>query len=148
LEKNVEKIVFISEDEIALKHPRTGATIKLADDGAIEMFANEDTGMRFDPKDNSIIFYGDSVHFATKEMRMHTKAHGLIWNNHNFNPYLYYGDTNEEGRSIPKVTAENNGKSSQVPLFQEQERKHYYDDKVFRIIEDLGIETSRTKRGR
>lgn len=142
---------FISEDEIALKHPKTGSTLKLADDGSIEMFVNEDTGIRLDPKDNSVIFYGDSVHFATKEMRIHTKPDGFIWNNHNLNPYLYHGNTVGGERYIPKVSlsATTTGGSTlvQVPLFQEQSRKYYYDEKVTAMIEELGIETARVKRG-
>lgn len=151
LEKELENWQFISEDEIALKHPITGSTFKLCDDGSIEMFVNEDTGIRLDAKENGIIFYGDSIHFATKEMRMHTKPYGLIWNNHNFNPYLYYGDKVNDKRHIPKaslVSMTANGETNiNVPLFQEQKRKHYYDEKVTSMIEDLGIETSRIKRG-
>lgn len=150
LEKEQENRQFIGEDEIALKHPVTGSTIKLCDDGSIEMFVNEDTGIRLDATDNSIIFYGDAVHFATKEMRMHTKPYGLIWNNHNFNPYLYYGDKVGDQRYIPKasmISTAPNGQALQVPLFQEQKRKQYYDDKVTGIIEELGIETTRIKRG-
>ncbi|MEC4620931.1 hypothetical protein VST04_22825 [Bacillus paranthracis] len=151
LEKELENWQFISEDEIALKHPVTGSTFKLCDDGSIEMFVNEDTGIRLDAKDNGIIFYGDSIHFATKEMRMHTKPYGFIWNNHNLNPYLYYGDKVGEKRNIPKasmVSMLQDGPSNiNVPLFQEQKRKHYYDEKVTSMIEDLGIETARVKRG-
>lgn len=151
LEKEQEKRKFIAEDEIALKHPVTGATIKVCDDGSIEMFVNEDTGIRLDSQENSIVFYGDSVHFASKEMRMHTKPYGLIWNNHNFNPYLYHGDKVEGERHIPKVSLTGMQQDGQVnlnvPIFQEQKRKQYYDDKVVSIIEELGIETSRIKRG-
>lgn len=151
LEKEQERILLIKENEIALKHPGTGATIKLGDDGSIELFVNEDTGMRFDSRDNAIIFYGDSVHFATKEMRFHTKPHGFIWNNHNLNPYLYHGDKVEGERVIPKVNmeaAQSDGNVSiAAPLFQEQQRKFYYDDKVSSIIEELGIESARIKRG-
>lgn len=151
LEKEQEKHQFIGEDEIALKHPKTGATVKLNDDGSIEMFVNEDTGIRLDPKDNSVIFYGDSVHFATKEMRMHTKPYGLIWNNHNMNPYLYYGDKVGDKRNIPTVSMQSTTASgpaaTSVPLFQEQKRKHYFDSKVNDIMKEIGIETAEVKRG-
>ncbi|UOE58074.1 hypothetical protein [Cytobacillus oceanisediminis] len=148
LENELEKWTFIGEDEIALKHPKTGATFKLCDDGSIEFFVNEDTGIRLDPKDNSIIFYGDSVHFATKEMRMHTKPHGLIWNNHNFNPFFYHGEKVAGKRIIPKVSTETFSGKKDLPIFQEQKRKAYYDDKVNSIIEEIGIETAGRKRGR
>lgn len=147
LDAELEKMKFIKEKEIALKHPKTGATFKLWDDGSAEIFVNEDTGMRFDPVDNAIIFYGDSIHFASKEMRVHTKPHGFIWNNHNFNPYLYHGDKVGETRVIPKVALTAAEESFSAPLFQEQQRKFYYDEKVSSIIEELGIETARVKRG-
>ncbi|MEX3713569.1 hypothetical protein ABFV99_14290 [Cytobacillus horneckiae] len=147
LERLQESMQFINEDEIALKHPATGSTIKLADDGSIEFFVNEDTGIRLDPVDNAIVFYGDSVHFAAKEMRMHTKPYGLIWNNHNFNPYLYHGDKVDNQQQIPRASMMTPKGEINVPLFQKQQRKHFYDDKVKSIIEDLGIETSRIKRG-
>ncbi|MEK1829022.1 hypothetical protein AAAC51_07685 [Priestia megaterium] len=151
LEKEQEKRQVIGEDEIALKHPVTGSTVKVCDDGAIEMFVNEDTGIRLDPKENNIIFYGDTIHFASKEMRMHTKPYGFIWNNHNLNPYLYYGEKDGDLRGIPKVSLNtflnNETISVSAPLFQEANRKQYYDAKVNSIIEELGIETSRVKRG-
>ena len=151
LEKEQQKQQFIAEDEIALKHPQSGAIVKVRDDGAIELYVNEDTGMRFDPEDNSITLYGDSIHFASKEMRMHTKPYGFIWNNHNLNPYLYYGDKVDDNRYIPQVslnTAPETGRTSTIaPIFQEQTRKHYYDDKVQSLIDELGIESARMKRG-
>lgn len=151
LEREKQKQKFIAEDEIALKHPSNGSVVKVRDDGAIELYVNEDTGMRFDPVDNSITFYGDSVHFASKEMRIHTKPYGFIWNNHNINPYLYYGDKVGNTRHIPRVTMnagpETASSPVSVPLFQEQTRKHYYDEKVQTIIDELGIETAKAKRG-
>lgn len=150
--REMEKTVFISEDEIALKHPVTGATIKLRDDGSIEMFVNEDTGIRLDPIDNAITFFGDSVHVATKEMRIHTKPQGFIWNNHNINPYLYYGDKDEDGRHIPRVsTVTRAGQgveetASSVPIFQEQKRKQYYDKTTQNLMHDIGIDFSIERR--
>lgn len=152
LEKAQEDWSFISENEIALKHPKTGSTIKLADDGSIEMYVNEDTGIRLDPTENSIIFFGDSIHFATKEMRIHTKPHSFIWNNHNINPYLYYGEAVGDERFIPKVqttTTDEDGdvlRAATTPIFQKQTRKQYYDETVTALIESLGIETARSKR--
>lgn len=147
LEVEQEKWKFINEKEIALKHPKTGATIKLCDDGSIEMFANADTGIRIDQKENSIIFYGDTLHFATKEMKIHTKPYGFLWNNHNFNPYLYYGDKIGETRHIPKINLETFYGQNNLPLFQEQTRKTHYDPKVQELISELGIETPSVKRG-
>lgn len=146
LSVEMQKLVVIGENEIALKHPVTGATIKLMNDGGIEMFVNADTGMRMDPRDNSIVFYGDSVHIATKETRLHTKPHGLIWNNHNFNPHFYHGEGEAGSRNLPKVKSRSNGEERELPLFQEQQRKQYYDPAISDMIERLGIESPRQKR--
>lgn len=152
LENEREQCLFINEDEIALKHPKTGATFKLSDDGSIEMYANEDTGIRLDPYENTVVIFGDSIHLASKETRLHTKPHNLIWNNHNINPYLYYGDKilNSQKRYIPKVkvvsTSANGEYENEVPIFQEQQRKRYYDEKVKTIIEEIGIDLPK-KRG-
>lgn len=148
-----ERIQTIQEDEIALKHPKTGATFKLCDDGAIEIFVNEDTGVRMDPKDNAIVFYGDVIHLGTKETRIHTKPYGLIWNNHNMNPYLYYGEKVEGQRHIPRVTTtskDSEGKvisTKNIPIFQEQKRKQYYDPKVKEFVSRIGIEHPSIRRG-
>lgn len=147
LDVEKQKWQFINEKEIALKHPVTGATVKVCDDGSIEMFANADTGIRMDPKENSIIFYGDALHFTTKEMKIHTKPYGFIWNNHNLNPYLYAGDKAAGKRHIPKVNMETFYGQNHLPLFQEQKRKTHYDKKVQDLITDLGIETPNVKRG-
>lgn len=149
LEKVTDTDTFIDENEIAMKHPITGATIKLRDDGAIEMYVNEDTGFRMDPKDNAIIFFGDVFHAATKETRIHTKPHQFIWNNHNFNPYLYYGEKEGDQRYIPKIKThvkEGEGVSERnVSIFQEQNRKGYYDNKVKDIMREIGIDFSRER---
>lgn len=151
LEKEREKKMEILEDEISLKHPKTGSVIKLLDDGSIEMHVNEDTGIRMDPKENAIIFYGDVIHMTTKETRIHTKPYQFIWNNHNFNPYLYSGDKINNTRCIPQTlvkygTRETvNGKDQLrykekfLPIFQEQTRKTYYDKETKQLLEEAGI---------
>jgi len=148
LDRSIEETKFISEDEIALKHPQTGTTFKLRDDGSIELFVNEDTGIRLDPKENAIVFYGDAMHFATKEMRIHTKPQGFIWNNHNLNPYLYYGDKLPGRRIIPQLKLETHYGATSIPMFQEQARKTYQDSKVNELLNELGIDTATRKRGK
>lgn len=151
LEKEREKKMEILEDEISLKHPNTGSVLKLLDDGSIEMYVNEDTGIRMDPKENAIVFYGDVIHMATKETRIHTKPYNLIWNNHNFNPYLYSGDKVNDKRYIPQTwvkygTKTTIGEKDQltykekfIPIFQEQTRKTYYDKETKQLLEEIGI---------
>jgi len=154
LESERQSSQEIHENEIAMKHPKTGSVIKLRDDGSIEMYVNEDTGIRMDPNENTIIFYGDVIHMATKETRIHTKPYQFLWNNHNFNPYLYYGDKIDDERYIPKTqiqyTSNENGslvqKEKYIPFFQEQSRKNYYDDEVKDLFKEIGIKDAREVR--
>jgi len=136
-EKERTSNYFISEQEIGFKHPQTGATIKLRDDGAIELFVNEDTGMRFDPKENAIIFYGDSIHMVSKDTHIHTRPHGFAWNQNTFNPALYYED---ESHPLPSFQS-TEGKNYKV--FGGKARKSLYDEKIEGLMRNLGTEVVR-----
>lgn len=141
LEDIMEEDTFIDEDEVALKHPETGAVIKLRDDGSIEMFVNEDTGFRMDPKENAIMFFGDILHVTTKETRIHTKPHNFIWNNHNFNPELYSQDNGK----APLVDVDKGNKTSKMSLFQKSKRKTHFDKKVNELMKEVGIDFYRER---
>lgn len=76
----------IKENEIALKHPDTGAVVKLTDDGFIDVFAGSHVGVRIDPHTNSINFFGDSVNVITNQFNVKTKPYGFNWNGRVFDP--------------------------------------------------------------
>lgn len=132
-----EKHQQIGRREIGLKHAQTGATIKLRDDGAIEMFVNEDTGIRLDPKENTVIIYGDVVHVAAKDMDIHTRPHGFSWNKNLFNPALYYTD---DKNPLPKFTGKN---GTDYSIFSGKARPSLYDDKLKSMLSVLGIEVKK-----
>lgn len=132
--KEQETHQYIAENEIGLKHPKTGAVIKLKDDGAIEIFANEDTGIRLDPNENAIVLYGDVIHTVSKDMHIHTQPHGFSWNRNSFNPALYYTD---EKNPLPKFTSKDGGSYS---VFSGKARPSLYDKKIKSLLDNLGIE--------
>jgi hypothetical protein len=135
--KEQESHRYISENEIGLKHPKNGTIIKLKDDGAIEMFVNEDTGIRLDPKENAVLIYGDVIHMVSKDLDIHTRPHGFSWNRHLFNPALYFSD---DKNPLPQFTSKN---GSDYSLFSEKPRPSLYDEKVITLLNDLGIEVKK-----
>ena len=136
-ERERDKILYMAENEIGLKHPKTGTTLKLRDDGSIEMFVNEDTGIRLDPAQNAVLIYGDVVHMVAKDVDIHTRPHGFSWNKNLFNPALYYKDSNNP---LPQFSATNNTNYS---IFSGKARASLYDDKLNSLLNDLGIEVKK-----
>lgn len=90
---------FIKEQEIALKHPETGAVVKLTDDGFVDIFADEQLGIRFDPATKTINLFGDSINVVVNNFNLKTKPDGFTWNGRSFNPNLY----TQKDESIMKI---------------------------------------------
>lgn len=70
---------YYSPTEVGITHPETNGFLRLRDNGAIELFADEGVGIYFDPKTRSIVLVGDQIKFMTK------KEKGLRWNQSYFN---------------------------------------------------------------
>ena len=136
-EKDRQVNYYIHQDEVGFKHPKTGATLKLRDDGAIEMFVNEDTGLRLNPADNSVVIYGDNLHIVSKDTHVHTRPDGFSWNGNTFNPALYYED---EKNPLPTFQS-TAGKTHKI--FSGKDRKSLYDTKVIELLGNLGIEVEK-----
>lgn len=136
-EKEQEAHQYFAENEIGLKHPKNGTMIKLKDDGAIEMFVNEDTGIRLDPKENAVLIYGDMIHMVSKDLDIHTKPSGFSWNKHVFNPALYFTD---DKNPLPQFTSK---QGKDYSLFTAKPRPSLYDDKMKTLLSNLGIEVSK-----
>lgn len=67
------KDYVIKEYEIALKHPETGAMVKLTDDGLIDVFAGPQVGIRIDPHNHSVNLFGDSINIKANSFNVETK---------------------------------------------------------------------------
>jgi hypothetical protein len=76
---------YIKETEVALKHPETGAVVKLTDDGFVDVFADDKLGIRLDPATNSITLFGDNVNVIAQNFNIKTKPDGFTWNGKAFN---------------------------------------------------------------
>lgn len=84
-----ERDYRIKHYEVALKHDDTGAIVKLTDDGFIDIFASPETGIRIDPKTESVNLFGNNVNIIANNLNVRTKPHGFHWNGAIFNPELY-----------------------------------------------------------
>lgn len=67
-----------SSREVGLTHPDLEAYIKIADNGDIQIMASPDLGIILSPSKGTIFFVGNSIKFATNEIK---------WNENRLNPY-------------------------------------------------------------
>jgi hypothetical protein len=69
-----------SNREVGLTHPDNSSFLRIADGGAIEIFACPGVGIVINPGTRSISFFADTVKFYCKD------DDGLRWNSMSFNP--------------------------------------------------------------
>lgn len=79
-EKSLEEF-SIREKEIAIKHPETGASIRLTDDGSIELMVENGNGIRI--TEDGVSFFGKKLSISTGLYELHTKKNGVWINNEN-----------------------------------------------------------------
>ena len=66
-------------NEVGMNHSKTDSYIRLGDDGVIEIYAGEGTGIFMNPNTKTITFVADKVNFVTN------KEDGIRWNDQQFN---------------------------------------------------------------
>ena len=84
-----EKAARYNTDEVGMNHPINKSRIKIRDDGAIDVFAGEELGMRIDPNNESINFFCDKFNVWSSETLFHTESDKFMWNYWAFNPEVY-----------------------------------------------------------
>ena len=72
-------------DDIIFKHPENGANIRIKDNGTIQIFADDNTGIKIDPNSGSIQHFSDKSIFQSEYINFHTDEKGLRWNYQPFN---------------------------------------------------------------
>lgn len=140
---------LIKEDEIALKHPNSNATVKLSDDGCIDLFAGPQLGIRIDPNTNSVNIFGDNLNFFGKQVQVKSKANGFVWNGRAFNPQLYYEDDLERGKTLKGardkwVHTDKEGwhwerQDWEVAPFLPSTNKTRYSEGMIEVLQGLGL---------
>lgn len=144
---------YFNQDEIGIKHPVKQSVIKLTDEGFIDIFADDQLGIRIDPHSKSINFLGDTVNILTKKLNVKTVPNGFIWNDYYFNPQLYFEDEKERGQVLsgtkeyyhathgenPSVAWHRDDWS--VQPMKKSQRSFRYSAGVKNIMKELGIAT-------
>lgn len=69
-----EERQYVRSQEVGLKHMKSGASVRLQDDGAIELFTG-DSGIRITP--NGIQMFGKKIQIVGGEIDTLTTPHGL-----------------------------------------------------------------------
>jgi len=84
----IEKEKEPTPDDVIMKHPENGANIRIKDNGTIQMFAGNGTGIKIDPNSSSLQFFSDKTIFQSNYINFHTDRRGLRWNYQPLNPDL------------------------------------------------------------
>lgn len=144
---------YFKQDEIGIKHPSQQSVIKLTDEGFIDIFADDQLGIRIDPHSKSINLLGDTVNILTKNFNIKTVPNGFIWNDYYFNPQLYFEDEKERMQTLngtkeyyhathgenPSVVWHRDNWS--VQPMKKSQRSFRYSEGVKSIMKDLGLAT-------
>jgi len=76
-----EETFLIKEDEVGLKHPVTGAAIRLMDDGGMELVSGDGSGIRLNKK--GINLFGQNITMSASFLNLYLKENGIHENNKN-----------------------------------------------------------------
>ena len=144
---------YFEQDEIGIKHPTQHSVVKLTDEGYIDIFADDQLGIRIDPHSKSINILGDTLNVFTKKFNVKTVPNGFIWNDYYFNPQLYFEDEKERAQVLngtkeyyhhthedPSVLAWHRDPWSVQPM-KKSTRSFRYSEGVKKIMKELGIAT-------
>lgn len=85
----------IQEDEIGIKHPKNNSFIKIKDDGTIEAFAGNGSGIRIKP-DETMQFFGN-IQMIGNGFQGITNKNKAVFNEENLSGE--YPDLDEKGKT-------------------------------------------------
>lgn len=84
-----KKTYKYSGTEPGISHPNTSASVKLRDDGCVDIFAGDNVGIRLDPNAGSVNIFGDKVNLWSSTTSIHTEENSFMWNYNPLNPDMY-----------------------------------------------------------
>lgn len=87
--KIYEENFIYNEKEVGIRHIETKSRLKINDNGNIELFSDNNTGIIVNNEFGTTNLYGEAINENAPLIRMNTQPNGLMWNNHSMNPYLY-----------------------------------------------------------
>lgn len=133
-----------NNNEVGLRHQLNGAGLTVRDDGCIDIFADESTGIRIDPNTQSITLIADNINSISKVFNLRTKPDGFRWNLNAINPELY--STNKLQLHGQKAVwsarkQEWNQEEINVPVVKQKFKSQELSDDIIDIMKDLGLPT-------
>ena len=69
-----------STDDTVMNHPENDSVARITDEGVIEFFVSNNTGLRIDPDTESIQFFGDKFKSMTTDFHIHCDEERFMWN--------------------------------------------------------------------
>ena len=88
-DEKIKEDRWFTPREPGFTHPDNKSTVKIRDNGNIDIFAGEELGIRISPNNNSITMLCDKLNLMTSQTLLHTDDDSFIWNYWPFNPYIY-----------------------------------------------------------
>lgn len=87
-EYEIKKEAYPSPTDQVIKHPGNGANIRIKDNGTIQLFSNNNTGIKIDPNSGAIQFFGNKFKSMTDEFHINSDDNKFLWNYMPFNSEL------------------------------------------------------------
>ena len=78
IQERLRERSLIKSDEIGLRHPRTGASIVLKDDGGIELLSGDGSGIIMDK--GRVIISGEDLFLSSSSMEIQTMTNDIYMN--------------------------------------------------------------------
>ncbi len=88
IEEAYRKSYRFRGNEPGFVHPVTHASVRMRDDGAIDIFAGEHLGIRLDPNAQSVNIFADKFNVWSSTTSIHTDRNHLLWNYMPLNPQI------------------------------------------------------------
>jgi hypothetical protein len=84
--RETDKTYVYAGMEPGIIHPTTGSTLRLRDNGNIEIFAKDYSGLVLSAEGKSALMFADRISMNSKEFRINSDDTGFLWNYKVFNP--------------------------------------------------------------
>jgi hypothetical protein len=147
---------YYGNNEVGFIHQVNKSCIRIADDGDINMFVSDVSGIKIDKQSESVTEIADTVNVIAKKFNLVTSPNGFSWNGYYINPTLYTmlgrGLSHEDKDIKLTVTYKTwaciNEKKKEygyvdayksIPLFVKKPVKTTYNQGVNDLLRDLNI---------
>lgn len=96
----------LGREDIAMEHPVNKTTVRIREDGRLELFVSPETGLVLDPETESIALVGQHIYQVSSINQIRTAPDGWSWNRHAFNADLYNHPSTASEVFHPTTSAE------------------------------------------